>query len=524
MIDNFIKNLKKDNILEDKILIKNLINNLKTKETLYKISSQIFENPNLTYQSRLDYHLELIKISKQKRCDFSIAHNLNLSSRVYSVLDLNNHAIKNDLKALKIWKNLKNEPLAINGEISCYANLGSIYLQLGLFKKALEYFQKGLESLKKCKDDLIPFIRINLGLGNTYAGINQYRRAESYYINAIKQSKKTKNQLIIIPCKVAAANMKFNYKDYDSAINEYKSILKIINEIDDVNYKFSVLNKLGLAYLNLKKYKLAEKYLKMYFKLSKDKDNFNSLSDALFNLGRLYFTQKKNSLSLKYFNQSYNMSLNSNTIKSNYEVLNFLSKIYERKNDLKSSLKYHKKYVNQLNKYILEKDKINKQSQKKIVTSLASELDIIKEEKDRLQRIEDINSSQNNIISNSLIVSENNDFLKSILFQLNNDDYSKEKTIKKINDKINSSQNWKDYLDSFEKINSNFRFNLNKIISKPLTQTEYKICTFIKIGFDNYEISGILSIGLRGVQQHRYRIKKKMNLNKDKLDYIISNI
>ena len=111
----------------------------------------------------------------------------------------------------------------------------------------------------------------------------------------------------------------------------------------------------------------------MYFKLSKDKDNFNSLSDALFNLGRLYFTQKKNSLSLKYFNQSYNMSLNSNTIKSNYEVLNFLSKIYERKNDLKSSLKYHKKYVNQLNKYILEKDKINKQSQKKIVKSLASE-------------------------------------------------------------------------------------------------------------------------------------------------------
>ena len=93
MIYSFIKNLK-DNILEDKILIKNLINNLKTKETLYKISSQIFENSNITHQSRLDYHLDLIKISKQKRCNFSTAHNLNLSSRVYSVLDLNDYAIK----------------------------------------------------------------------------------------------------------------------------------------------------------------------------------------------------------------------------------------------------------------------------------------------------------------------------------------------------------------------------------------------------------------------------------------------
>ena len=53
-----------------------------------------------------------------------------------------------------------------------------------------------------------------------------------------------------------------------------------------------------------------------------------------------------------------------------------------------------------------------------------------------------------------------------------------------------------------------------------LTLTEIKICTFIKIGFDNYEISGIMNIGMRGVQQHRYRIKKKLNIDK-KLDQFL---
>ena len=53
--------------------------------------------------------------------------------------------------------------------------------------------------------------------------------------------------------------------------------------------------------------------------------------------------------------------------------------------------------------------------------------------------------------------------------------------------------------------------------------TEIKICTFIRIGFDNYEISGIMGITLRGVQQHRYRITKKLN-NKKKLDDFILSI
>ena len=55
----------------------------------------IFENPKINHSNRLKAHLELIKISKLKRSDFSIAHNLNLSSRVYSVLGFNNEAIKN---------------------------------------------------------------------------------------------------------------------------------------------------------------------------------------------------------------------------------------------------------------------------------------------------------------------------------------------------------------------------------------------------------------------------------------------
>ena len=524
MIKNLIQILKNNNISIRKTDIDNFNQNSNPKDSIYPISVFIFENPKIDHNTRLKCHLELIKISKQKRCDFSIAHNLNLSSRVYSVLGFNNEAIKNDLDAIKIWKKIKNEPLAINGEISSYANLGYIYMELGLFKKALLYFEKGLESLKKCKEDLIPFIRINLGLGHVYSKLNQYRRAESYYKNALNESKKTKNPLIIIPCRVSAADMKLNYKDYDSAIEDYKKILKDITKIDDVNYKKTTLGHLGICYLKSKKYSLAKKYFKLHLDMVKNNNMIESLPVALSYLAQVYYKQKNIDKALIFFKESYDVCLEYDKLHSNYEILRYLSDIYEKKNQIKDSLSFYKKYVNQIKKDNSEKDKIYQYSKKRIINSLSLELDQIKKEKENLQYLENINLSENSVVSSALIDAENTDFLNSLIDNLNDNNFDKNKLILEIKSKINSSDHWKDYLNAFEKINKNFRIKLNKKSNQILTHTELKICSFIKIGFDNYEIAGLLSIGLRGVQQHRYRIKKKMGLKSQKLDYIISNI
>ena len=101
MIENLIQILKNDNISIANKDIDNFNQNSNPKDAIYPLSVFIFENPKINHNNRLKAHLELIKISKLKRSDFSIAHNLNLSSRVYSVLGYNDEAIKNDLEALK---------------------------------------------------------------------------------------------------------------------------------------------------------------------------------------------------------------------------------------------------------------------------------------------------------------------------------------------------------------------------------------------------------------------------------------
>ena len=107
MLRKLIKILETQNFVLEKSLIDKFNDSSISKDAIYTISQTIFESNKIDHPTRVKCHEELINIAKQKQCNFSIAHNLNLASRVYSVLGYSNKAIQNDLEALKLWKKLK---------------------------------------------------------------------------------------------------------------------------------------------------------------------------------------------------------------------------------------------------------------------------------------------------------------------------------------------------------------------------------------------------------------------------------
>ena len=520
MLKRLIKILKNKNFELNQDLIDNFETNSIIKDAIYEITLIVFESNKIDHPTRLKCHQELIKIAKQKKCNFSIAHNLNLTSRVYSVLGQNNKALTNDLEALKIWKNLKGDPLAINGQINSYANLGSVYLDLGLYKKSLDYFYKGLKALKKCKNDLIPYIRIHLGLGNVYNQIKRYKKAETFFIKAYNESKKTKNNIVIIPCELGLVKTKMNSYDYNSVIVQCKKIIMRLNKINDVNYKTHIFSTLGNCYMALKKYKESEKYFLENLNFAQKMKSNEDIAISLMNLGKLYYKMKKFNQSLIFFKKSYKLHLEQNSIQVHFEIIKFISLIYGKNRDSEKSLTYYKKYVKQIEKNNKEKDKLFKEDKRKIISSLESELDIIKKEKLFLNKDQEKNRLKNSNISISLLDSSNKDFLELILKKIQSPKFDKNSIIQDIKTKLYNSVHWIDYLEAFEKLNKSFMIDISKY---KLSVNELKICTFIKIGFDNYEIAGIMGVGLRAVQQHRYRIKKKLGINQ-RLDNFIFSI
>ena len=65
----------------------------------------------------------------------------------------------------------------------------------------------------------------------------------------------------------------------------------------------------------------------------------------------------------------------------------------------------------------------------------------------------------------------------------------------------------------FVEVYPNFYEKLNALST--LSQTDLRLASYIKMNHNNNEIANISGISLRTVESQRYRLSKKLNLEKD---------
>lgn len=89
------------------------------------------------------------------------------------------------------------------------------------------------------------------------------------------------------------------------------------------------------------------------------------------------------------------------------------------------------------------------------------------------------------------------------------------KKIFEIFQKLNQHKIGDEYMEvfdvNFEKVHHNFFEKLKKL-NPTLTKRELRLCAFVKMDLTNKEISPLLNISLRGVENARYRVRKKLNV------------
>jgi DNA-binding CsgD family transcriptional regulator len=70
---------------------------------------------------------------------------------------------------------------------------------------------------------------------------------------------------------------------------------------------------------------------------------------------------------------------------------------------------------------------------------------------------------------------------------------------------------WEEFLERFQDINPNF-IKLLSTKYPSLTPTELKICSLTRTGLNSKDISSILKISIRSVENHKYNIRRKFDL------------
>lgn len=144
-----------------------------------------------------------------------------------------------------------------------------------------------------------------------------------------------------------------------------------------------------------------------------------------------------------------------------------------------------------------------------------------------LQKTNEILELKNNeLTSSALQLIEKEEFIRKMKETLGK---SKENLdVPAINRIISSAQgspsgNWKEFEARFTAINQSFYKNL-KYSYPPLSQTDLKLCALVKLNFSSKEMSSLLGISIESVHTSRYRLRKKLKLERnDNLTEFIAN-
>ena len=106
------------------------------------------------------------------------------------------------------------------------------------------------------------------------------------------------------------------------------------------------------------------------------------------------------------------------------------------------------------------------------------------------------------------------DNIENILQTENNLDQLKKQIKKAIKINAINKHEWETFETNLNQIHNDFIISLSKKYPL-LTPKDIKLCIYLKMNLTSKEIAPMMNISYRGVELHRYRLRKKLQLSQD---------
>lgn len=144
-----------------------------------------------------------------------------------------------------------------------------------------------------------------------------------------------------------------------------------------------------------------------------------------------------------------------------------------------------------------------------------NELNIQEYEKHILEL--ELQTKSSEVAGKSLSIAKQSEMIDNIQNILNTEkDFNKLKSEIKKAIKINevNKHEWEIFETNLNQIHNEFIINLTKKFPN-LTPKDIKLCVYLKMNLSSKEIAPMMNISFRGVELHRYRLRKKLDLTQD---------
>jgi tetratricopeptide (TPR) repeat protein len=441
-------------------------------------------------------------------------------------------------------------------------NIGSIYFSNGDYDKAEEKFKEAISLFEKISDKDQKFFGINTATSNL-ALISQtkqdYKKAEKLFRDVYERRKEYgKAEDILYSMASIVTILVLNNDDLsaqdilDTAENFYK------NEIQSGNNQPILKRNMGYMYLNMgaiNQYK--KQFEKAIFYLNKSEpyiEDFpfdlsaigSRLAECYLGLNNLEKAEDIANKNLKVKNLSEQEKIyNYKVLENVYKAKGLNSKLLKIKDSLIliSSGSSTSKIIKSLNNFETEVQLANSArelNESKIryntylfvliicsiilffsLATIRVNYNYQKEKGNRLEAEKQLISSKldqknRELVSKSNFILQRNEYLKKIKTKLESSESTAnnlQSASYELNSVINSEKSYKDFDKMFVNVFPDFYSKLNKIAE--LSSTDLRLASYIKMNHTNSEIAIISGVSSRTIESQRYRLSKKLNLDKD---------
>ena len=129
----------------------------------------------------------------------------------------------------------------------------------------------------------------------------------------------------------------------------------------------------------------------------------------------------------------------------------------------------------------------------------------------------ELQTKSSEVAGKSLSIAKQSEMIENIQSILDSEkDFNKLKSEIRKAIKINevNKHEWEIFETNLNQIHNEFIINLSKKFPN-LTPKDIKLCVYLKMNLSSKEIAPMMNISFRGVELHRYRLRKKLNLSQE---------
>lgn len=530
-----------------------------------------FLNPNLA----IEYGMEYVERREQESPDDEMVNTYAKIGEILLYMELYSSALEYFNSALRIKSSINKFNTDDHLNLSTSApwiilNIGNVYFKNQNYKKALEKFNEAKELFEIAENRINKrngLITSNSNIGLVYSAMGRYDKQEEIlnklYENLDSNPNVDKNHNSTLLYSMSQIlSVKLLKGDFFSAKNKLNEIIEFyeLKKNDESDLSKSLLTRnYGYAYSIMGTYYQSKKdYEKAIKNLLKASELFQSfpvevnvtgsrLSECYLALGEIDTAKEITLRNLSFKN------ISDREKRYNYKVLEKIYKKTQNKEELlvikdslikiASGISNFKifKTLNDLETQIILSDSARALNESKIryntylyiliigsvilffsLMTIRINYNYQKEKAGRLELekeivLAELDQKQRELVSKANFIIQRNQYLRNLqkkILLTQKEEVVSNKTISNdLNRLIDSEKSYKEFDKMFGNVYPKFYKKLNQI--SKLSQTDLRLASYIKMNHTNNEIANISGISLRTVESQRYRLTKKLNLDKN---------